>query len=144
MQRMIAILYIANDRPAAPMIAPAETVAKSAASPPLAVPHLMTVSDVLKLKSFGEVILSPDGETIAFENHDPLEILHQTIFTPVVRYDTHLFLASADSGRVTEFRAPDALAMTLYGSIDGRPASSWSAHSDPFPVAVPFKPAAIH
>src|SRR5258708_5446926 len=139
MQRMIAILFIANAMTAAPMIAPAETVAKSAASPPLAVPHLMTVSDVLKLKSFGEVILSPDGETIAFENHDALEILHQTIFTPVVRYDTHLFLASADSGRVTEVRAPNAVAMILYQSIDGRAGSSWSAKSDALVVGVALK-----
>ena len=136
---LLAVVILLNAMTAAPMIAPAGPVAKSATNPPLAAEHLMTVSDVLKLKSFGEVILSPDGETIAFENHDPLEILHQTIFSPVVRYDTHLFLASADSGRVKEVRAPDAVAMMLYESIDGRAASGWSANSDALVVGVALK-----
>ena len=139
MLRMIAFLFIGNAMTAAPMIAPAEPVAKSTANPTLAAEHLMTVSDVLKLKTFGEVILSPDGETIAFENHDPLGILHQTIFSPALRYDTHLFLASADSGKVIEVRAPDAVAMMLYQSIDGRAASSWSAKSDALVVGVALK-----
>jgi dipeptidyl aminopeptidase/acylaminoacyl peptidase len=139
MQRLLAILFAAVGMTATPMAARAEPIARWAADPPLAAEHFLTVAEILKLKSFGGVVLSPNGKTIAFENHDPLEILHQTIFSPALRYDSRLFLASADTGIVTEVRAQDSVAITLYESLGAPASSGWSANSDILVVGVATK-----
>src|ERR1700720_82961 len=125
MLRLTGCLFIIIATTATPMTARAEPVANSASNAPLTPEHFMTVEDILKLKSFGEEILSPNGETIAFENHDPLASIHQTIFSTALRYDTHVYLASANTGRMTEVRVPDSVAMTLYKSMDAHAGSSW-------------------
>jgi dipeptidyl aminopeptidase/acylaminoacyl peptidase len=133
-QRLFRISFIALAITAAPMTTRADPGAKSAVGAPPAQEHLMTVEDVLKLKSFEKVLLSPDGETVAFENHDPLATIHQTILS--LRYNTHLFLATAATRRVTEVRAADSVSMMLYESMDATTASSWSAESDVLVVGV--------
>jgi acetyl esterase/lipase len=140
MQRLIALgMMAAAIFEATTHIARAEPIATSATSSPPLSQHVLTVADVLQLKSFGVVLLSPNGKTLAFENNDPLATLHQAIFSSPTHYNTHLFLASAETGKQTEVLAPDSVAVTLYQSFEPQAPDSWSAKSDLLVVNVAMK-----
>jgi dipeptidyl aminopeptidase/acylaminoacyl peptidase len=139
MQRLIALGFTAIATMGTLASPRAEPLATSAATSPPLPQHVMTVTDVLQLKSFGDVTLSPNGKMLAFENNDPLATLHQTIFWSPTRYNSHLFLASAQTGKLTEVVAPDSEAVTLYQSFELQAAGSWSTHSDVLVVGVGMK-----